>query len=194
MWGLVVTAILITGVPGSGKSSVAQELCRRGNTAIDADEDDALSGWVSTVKPGERPSEEISDWFTNHRWEWNSARLDRLIEWVGAKTIFLCGSASNLDELIDRFSMIIALEIDVETLADRLDVIDRAHGYAGGDGDTRAQIGGWLPRHQERLRGFGALSVDAKQSIEDIVSEILVVTGAGNIDSDTSRRSQSSGS
>lgn len=169
-----MTAILITGVPGSGKSSVAGELSRRGYSALDADEDASLSGWVSIVESGERPSEASANWFTDHRWEWNMSRLDELIAQIGDDILFVCGSASNLEELVGRFSKVIALEIDVETLADRLDAIDQAYGFPGGDGDTRGQIERWLPTDQDRLRELGADMVDARRPVEEVVNQILV--------------------
>jgi hypothetical protein len=175
--GLPVTTILITGVPGSGKSSVAEELSRRGYSALDADEIASLSGWVSVVEPGERPSEASANWFTNHRWEWNASHLDELVAQIGDDTLFICGSASNLEELVARFSKIIALEIDVATLSDRLDAIDRSHGFPGGDGQTSEQIGRWLPTDQDRLRELGADMVDGRRSVREVVNQILVTAG-----------------
>jgi shikimate kinase len=172
-----MAVILITGVPGSGKSSVAEELSRRGFSALDADEEASLSGWVDVVAPGERPSDASANWFTNHRWEWNASRLDDLVDEIGVDTLFICGSASNLEELVGRFSKVIALEIDVDTLADRLDAIDQAYGFRSENGNTREQIQRWLPTDQDRLRELGADMVDGRRPIEEVVNQILVTAG-----------------
>lgn len=178
-----MTAILITGVPGSGKSSVASELSRRGFSALDADES-TLSGWVSVVQPGERPSEVSANWFTNHRWEWSEEHLNEIVAQIEDGTLFICGSASNLEQLSGSFAKIIALEIDAATLSNRLDVIDQAYGFRGGDGETRNQIERWLPNHQDRLRELGADMVDGRRSVEEVVNQILVTTSLTHVPPD----------
>lgn len=145
--------------------------------AVDADEDEFLSGWEN-VRSDVGTSETLFDWFADHRWSWNAARLEQLTDSNRGRTIFICGSANNLDDLLGHFSQVIALEIDVETLAQRLDQIDRASGYMSADGDTRDQIGSWLPRQQEHLRELGALMIDGKRPIHQVVLSILEATSS----------------
>lgn len=172
-----MTVILVTGVPGSGKSSVAEELCRLGYTAVDADEDEKLSGWEN-IESDVRPSETLFDWFQGHRWAWNASRIEQLADLNRGRTIFICGSANNLDDLLGRFSQVLALEIDVETLAQRLDQIDQANGFSSGDGDTRDQIRSWLPHQQQHFRELGAVMIDGKRPIDEVVHSILEATNS----------------
>jgi shikimate kinase len=171
-----VTANLITGVPGSGKSTVARELSRRGFSAIDADEDESLAGWINIGRTEASASTALSDWCATHRWQWDPSHLAHLIASSGEEALFICGGAANLDDLADSFANIVALEIDVETLAERLDAIDRASGIAVSEGDTRDQINRWLPRDQQHLRELGAVMIDGRRSIEQVTSSVLVET------------------
>lgn len=165
--------ILITGVPGSGKSSVAFQLSVRGYRAIDADEDPELSGWAPREASTSDAPEMSMAWFTSHQWQWNPRRLNEFAEEVGSDPLFVCGSASNQDELFDWFDKVILLSLDVETLAERLEAIDRETGQGDGDGDTRDQIAGWLPQRQDHLRNQGALVVDATQPLDRVIADIL---------------------
>lgn len=44
-----MTAFLVTGNPGSGKSALAHELARRGFPVIDPDDDPELARWADAA-------------------------------------------------------------------------------------------------------------------------------------------------
>jgi dephospho-CoA kinase len=142
---------LISGLPGTGKTSVCEELQLRGYHAIDADKAfgfQADNGWI-----------------------WNDEKLSEVLDDLSSDTLFICGSASNRDKYMDRFAKIFILYVDSETLKTRL--IDRTNNNFGKSPAT-------LTRQLELNEGVkeysikrGRIIIDATQSITEVVGNIL---------------------
>jgi adenylate kinase family enzyme len=72
-----MAAFLITGNPGSGKTTIAQELLRRGLIAVDADE---TAHWETTAGvPVSQPQHATDEWLLGHRWVWSRPRIEHVI-------------------------------------------------------------------------------------------------------------------
>ena len=168
-----MSAVLITGSAGAGKSAVAAVLARRGVACIDDDEDPYLARFVDQAGAvvAEEPAEPDVAWLSRHSWEWDPARLDELIRTTAPETLYLCGGADNQLELADRFTWVFLLEIDEPTMLTRLDA--RQDDEWGRAGDSREYIRRLLPGYQECLRTFGAIPIDATQPLDQVVDAIL---------------------
>jgi dephospho-CoA kinase len=113
-------AFLITGNPGSGKSSLAAELSRRGLVAIDTDD---LAYWEdSDGLRVDRPPDAGDDWPLAHRWVWSRARIEAAIAASddAAGMMFFCGIARNQDQMLDLFEKVFLLMIEESTQIARL--------------------------------------------------------------------------
>ena len=172
-----MSAVIITGMSAAGKSTIAAELARRGLKVIDSDGDASLCRFVDAAGKVVEDEPEAPDlaWLAEHGWNWDPVRLDELIQAAGPGPVYVCGGADNQLELADRFSHFILLEIDERTMLARLDDPDRDNEW-GRVGETREYLRRRLPRYQEDLRAFGAIPVDATQSIEQVVDDILART------------------
>src|ERR1700743_2981638 len=84
-----MSAVLITGCAGAGKSAVAVALARRGLACIDDDEDPFLARFVDLAGTvvAEEPAELDFAWLSRHNWEWDLGRLDALICAAGPATL-----------------------------------------------------------------------------------------------------------
>ncbi len=171
-----VSAVQITGCSGAGKTTIAEELARQGLTSIDADEDPLLARSVDAAgNMVEEPAAPDFDWLSRHSWAWDPVRLDELIMGALPATLYVCGGADNELELAGRFSHVFLLEIDEPTMLARLDERREYHDW-GRIGDTREYLRRKLPELQNRLRASGAICIDARQPVDQIVAAILCRT------------------
>jgi hypothetical protein len=175
-----MSAVQITGCSGAGKTTIAPVLARRGLASIDTDDDPFLARFVDPAGNVvvEEPAEPGFAWLARHSWAWNPARLDELIAAAAPATLYVCGGADNELELADRFTQVFLLEIDEPTMLARIDARRDYHDW-GHIGDTREYLRRKLPQIQDRLRAFGAIPIDARQPVDQVVDAILSHTFEG---------------
>jgi hypothetical protein len=173
-----MSAIQIAGCSGAGKSAVAAVLARRGLVAIDSDDDPFLARFVDPAGAvvAETPAAPDLAWLARHSWAWDPARLDELIRAAAPATLYVCGGADNQLELAGRFTQVFLLEMDELTMLARLDVRRDYHEW-GRIGDTREYLRRKLPELQDRLRASGAIPIDARQPLDQVVESILFHVG-----------------
>ena len=153
---------LIEGLSGTGKTSVCDELQRRGYQAIHGDRELAYRGDPETGAPIEGGGHE------HHIWDVDKVRAltaDR----THAATFF-CGGSRNFSKFIDLFDRVFVLQVDLATLHRRLD--DRPDDEWGGGKPTDRdrivrwhQTGGDVPRD--------AIAIDATAAIAQVADDIL---------------------
>lgn len=168
-------AILVTGNPGSGKSTVAKELASRGFRAIDPDYDRELSYWLDesgkTVRLEEGPAAPDEAWLRSHRWVWNRLRLEELLAAHHGPT-FVCGIALNLEEVLDLFDAVFLLRIDAETQEDRLAAHDLDH-PPGRNEAGRQQVRAGRLVFEAQLVAMGAIPIEGNGTPAAVVDNIL---------------------
>jgi hypothetical protein len=155
-------------------------LARLGLASIDADDDPLLARSVDAAGNAveDEPDEPDFAWLARHSWSWDPARLDALIAAAAPATLYVCGGAENELELADRFTHVFLLEIDEPTMLARVDT--RRDNDWGRIGDTREYLRRRLPEIQDRLRAFGAMPIDARQPLDQVVNAILSHTLANS--------------
>ena len=184
-----MSAVMITGCSGAGKTTIAAVLARQGLAAINADDDPLLARSVDAAGNVvvDEPEEPDFAWLSRHSWAWNPARLDELIRAAAPATLYVCGGAANELELAGRFTQVFLLEIDEPTMLARIDA--RQDNDWGRIGDTREYLRRFLPGYQARLRAFGAIPIDARQPLDQVVDAILSHTLANSATSQASKPS-----
>ena len=103
---------LVEGVSGTGKTSVCDELQRRGFHAIHGDRELAYQGDPKTGEPLDGSTHE------HHIWRVDAVRA--LVADTSAEVTFFCGGSRNSGAFIDLFDDVFVLEVDLDTLTRRL--------------------------------------------------------------------------
>jgi gluconate kinase len=144
---------LVEGLSGAGKSSVYEELIRRGHHAISTDR-----AWA--FHPGGRVHHD--------NWMWDEQRALRDLERPEPEVLFVCGSSRNRDRLLPYFTKVFNLRIDDDTMRRRLE--------ARTDDDWPLGPAGvklMLELNRWGERPAGAIDIDATRPLDEVVDELI---------------------
>ena len=153
---------LVEGVSGTGKTSVCDELQRRGYHAIHGDRELAYRGDPETGEP--------TDGSAHEQHIWDVAKVKALVANQDAAATFLCGGSRNLEKFIDLFDGVFVLEVDLDTLNRRLDERPDSE-WGAGKPPNRELI--WRSHQTKEDLPKNGISIDATASVAHVVDEIL---------------------
>jgi adenylate kinase family enzyme len=167
--------VYITGISGAGKSEVCKQLKRRGYSAFGTDED-GISAWQDAngclVDTPPRDIWRTNEWQTTHSWRYSRERLEHLAAEAADTPVFVCGTAANENAVWDLFSQVICLFLDNEDeLRRRLS--ERSEDGFGKEPHELAAILSWNKTNKSNYIRFGAIMVDADQTIEKVVNNVI---------------------
>ena len=152
---------LIEGVSGTGKTSVCDELQRRGYQAIHGDRELAYQGDPETGEPLKTHGHE------NHIWD--IGKVKALVADHTHPMTFFCGGSRNFPRFIHLFGNVFVLDIDAETLNRRL--ASRPEGEWGHRASEREFVAR-LHATKEDIPKDGII-IDASRPLAEVVDEIL---------------------
>ncbi|BCJ64905.1 AAA family ATPase [Polymorphospora rubra] len=144
--------VLVTGMSGVGKSTLLDELSRRGYEAIDTDHD----GW--TLPDG----------------DWDEPRMAALL--AGRAEVVVSGTVANQGRFYDRFDHVVLLSAPLEVLLHRVAV--RVNNPYGKTAAHRAEIERYVGEVEPLLRRTASVQLDGRRPVgelADIVERLLAV-------------------
>ncbi|MBV9279489.1 MAG: AAA family ATPase [Chloroflexi bacterium] len=165
--------VLITGMSGTGKSTLICELAARGYRAVDTDSDE-WSEWVTVPADSDRSDAgEESDWI------WREDRIQRLLSSEDGDVLFVSGCKSNQGTFYPQFDHVVLLRAPVPVLMERLST--RTTNSYGKHPDERTRILGHVQSVEPLLRRTASREVDTSAPIEHVLETILshVLDGEG---------------
>jgi shikimate kinase len=165
--GIVVKRVLLTGMSGTGKSTVIAELAARDYRAIDVDCDE-FSEWVEV---GDTPDMLLSPVETGRDWMWRVDRIQELLATEDAEVLFLGGCAENMRTFLPRFDLIILLSAPAEVIVERLGA--RTTNAYGKHPDEVARVLGLLENVEPLLRRAANYEIDTSAPLEQVVATVL---------------------
>ena len=146
---------IVTGISGSGKTTVARELVKLGHVALDSKLNPGLFG------------------FSEGKWTINGEVFDRLVAEHPASTpLFLCGGGDSLKAYWPKAQKVFFLQVDQQTMIKRLLNPSRDNQFGRTD-EARGRLVRRLDGYQANQLAAGAIPINAKQPIGDVVHEIL---------------------
>lgn len=167
--------IYITGVAGTGKSTIRHHLQSLGYKAYDADLG-GITGWRHIASGqfviGEgMPGYLSREWFEEYEWSLNRIRVAEIAAEAEHETVFLCGTSANDEDIHDLLGHVMFLTIDEATLRFRL--ANRDTNAFGKSEDELNHVLRWLKPAEEYYRNFGAVMLDAAAPLDHVVGQIL---------------------
>jgi shikimate kinase len=168
--------IYIAGPTGAGKTSVRNELLKRGYEAFDTDE--GINSHFNIVTGREvsypDPQDVTPEWLSQHRFSMPKDKVVAMSQSARGKLVFLCGGADNDLELVNYFAKIICLHANKNVTKIRVET-RTTNNY----GRLPAEMDSILNNHDiivQKYRESGAEMIDTTNiSLSEVVEKVLEV-------------------
>lgn len=154
---MCVKRVLLTGMSGTGKSSVVRELAARGFKAVDTDD-----GWSEPLPDG--------------RQRWREDAIEALLASEDTDVLFVAGCEENQARFHARFDHIILLSAPLEVLTGRL-AARTSNPYGKDPGELRRIIDD-VEAVEPLLRRVADHEVRTTISLNEVVTAILRLVDA----------------
>ncbi|GHJ48211.1 hypothetical protein Cs7R123_55530 [Catellatospora sp. TT07R-123] len=143
--------VLVTGMSGTGKSTLLAELARRGHETVDTDYD----GW--TLPDG----------------DWDEPRIAALL--AARNRIVVSGTVANQGRFYGRFDHVVLLSAPLDVLLHR--VATRAANPYGSTPEQRAEIERYFHEVVPLLRRGATLELDGRRPVAELADTVERLLG-----------------
>ena len=150
--------VLVTGMSGTGKSTVLAELCRRGLRTVDTDDD----GWVLA------------------RGGWDAPRMDELL--ARHPEVVVSGTVDNQAQFYDRFDHVVLISVPDDVIVER--VRARTTNPYGKTPEQLAEILGYVATVEPLLRAGATLELDGRRPVRELADVLEQLAGERRDDQD----------
>ena len=159
---MTAAVVLVTGMSGTGKSTVLAELARRGYRVVDTDDDD----WSDEVPAPEGGVEQL----------WREDRIRALLDSHREGALFLAGCVRNQGRFRDRFDAVILLSVPEDVLLDR--IATRGTSAFGKSDAERARIITDLHMVEPLLRRSADAEIDTRRPMSEVADQLEEIARA----------------
>ena len=155
--------VLITGMSGTGKTAVVEELVRQGHRAVDLDGPE-WSHWVAA------PGDELTP-RDGQDWVWREDRVRNLLSRDEGDVLFVSGCAQNMGNVFDVIDVIVLLSAPLGTIMERL--AGRSGAGYGQTAEEQAKVAELIEAIEPLLRQSADIEIDTQQTVTQTVEQIL---------------------
>ena len=148
--------VLVTGMSGSGKSTVCRELAARGHRVVDTE----LPEWSTAVTYPDGSIDHV----------WREPEIQRLLENHGDGLLVLAGCTESQARFHDRFDAVVLLTAPLDVLLDR--IRDRTDNAYGSTPEQQALVAEHTATVEPLLRASATAVIDTRASVADVVDRI----------------------
>jgi dephospho-CoA kinase len=149
--------VLVTGMSGTGKSSVLRVLGERGHRVVDTDTDE-WSEWVD------------GDWL------WDERAIAELLASHEHGHLFLGGCRTNQGRFYDRLDAVALLSAPAEVLLARIEA--RADNPYGKSAEERELVLRHLAEVEPLLRATASAELDATAPLDEVADRLEAIAAA----------------
>ena len=149
--------VLLTGMSGTGKSSVVRELVARGYKAIDTDD-----GWCERQPDG--------------RQLWRERSMEKLLSTDDAAVLFIAGCEKNQVKFYGQFDTIILLSAPLDVMVERLTT--RTSNSYGKRPEELSRVHDDAATVEPQLRSRATHEVRTTMALPAVVAEVLRLVDA----------------
>jgi dephospho-CoA kinase len=152
-----VKRVLLTGMSGTGKSSVVRKLVARGYKAVDTDD-----GWSELLPDG--------------RQQWREDAIQALLATEDADVLFVAGCEENQANFQPQFDHIVLLSAPIETLLERL--ATRTTNSYGKTADELRRFRADVETVEPLLRRVADHEIQTTVPLDEVVATVLRLVDA----------------
>ncbi len=163
--------IYITGVSGTGKTTLAKLLIKRGINAYSIDEIPGLCHWVNKINSQVVDHEAKLDraFINSHSWICDIKQLKNLISQQGL--VVVLGLADNQNEFLPLFDKVILLQCRPETFLKR--IIERKDNVFGQDETSQEYLRDFYKKFENKVLKNGAATINVEESIGNVIDKVI---------------------
>jgi dephospho-CoA kinase len=157
-----MTVVLVTGMSGTGKSTVLAELARRGHRVVDTDEGD----WsVQVPAAGGAGVEQL----------WREERIEALLAGHRGGPLFISGCVANQGMFCRRFAAVVLLSVPEQVLLER--IASRRTNDFGKAAAERRRILRDLHTVEPLIRAGATAEIDTRRPVGEVADLLEAIAG-----------------
>jgi len=157
--------VLLTGMSGTGKSTIIAELAARGYKAVDTD----YGGWSEVVTVPASSGE--SGLGVGRDQLWREDRIAHLLSTEDTDALFVSGCAPNQSTFYPQFDHIVLLSAPASVMTERL--VTRTNNPYGKDADELRRVLALKQTVEPMLRRAADVEIDTSVPPDQVVEQIL---------------------
>ncbi|HEV2528844.1 MAG TPA: AAA family ATPase [Thermomicrobiales bacterium] len=163
--------VLITGISGTGKSTVIERIAAAGHRAVDLDGPE----WSHVVAVD---GDELTGIGGGEDWVWREDHVRELLADEAGDLLFVSGTSPNQGQFYERFDAVILLSCAPDVMVDRL--ATRTTNDFGKRPNELARIMAIRNEIEPLLRRGATHEIDTASPLDDVVAAIIRIGRVGD--------------